>query len=139
MRTTLVALLLLLGAAGAAAAADTDGDGIADAQDRCPFFKDADQKDSDGDGIGDACQCGDANGDGRVDVSDIVAANDMIEGKRAASPLCDANRAGADEAQRCEATDIAAINAAIYGSCFPVCGRYPTPPAGKTACTGLKP
>jgi hypothetical protein len=131
MKTLLLGMILLLGAA--AAGSDADKDGIADAQDRCPAFADPDQKDANADGIGDACQCGDANGDGSVDVSDIVAANAMLVGKNPASPLCDANLAGG-----CETGDIASINAAIYGSCFPVCARYPTPPAGKTACTGVK-
>lgn len=37
---------------------DTDGDGVADAQDNCPSVANRDQRDSDGDGIGDACdQC----------------------------------------------------------------------------------
>jgi thrombospondin type 3 repeat protein len=137
MKTMLLGMLLLLGAIGAAY--DSDGDGIVDSQDRCPYFAAADQRDTDGDGVGDACQCGDANGDGRVDVSDIVAVSAMLDGRQAPSALCDANLVGADEQQRCETTDIAAINAAIYGSCFPVCGRYPTPPEGKTACTGAKP
>ena len=134
MKTWFVVVALLFCGA-TAAAQDSDGDGVVDAQDRCPYFAGSGQKDADGDGIGDACQCGDANGDGRVDVSDIVAAQSMLDGKTAVSPLCDANRAGADDKQRCENGDIAAINAAIYGSCFPVCGRYPTPPQGKTACT----
>ena len=34
---------------------DTDGDGIPDAIDNCPFTPNADQKDSNGNGIGDAC------------------------------------------------------------------------------------
>lgn len=39
---------------------DSDGDGIADAQDNCPNVANPDQKDSDGDGIGDACdRCAD--------------------------------------------------------------------------------
>lgn len=35
--------------------ADTDGDGIANASDNCPFVYNPDQKDSDGDGAGDLC------------------------------------------------------------------------------------
>ena len=39
-------------------ALDSDGDGVSDAADNCPFTANADQTDSDGDGIGDACDTG---------------------------------------------------------------------------------
>lgn len=51
---------------------DTDGDGIADAEDKCPSKADADQLDTDGDGLGDACDP-DANGDGQPDYPGDVA------------------------------------------------------------------
>jgi hypothetical protein len=138
MRALLIGLGLLLGVT--ATGSDSDGDGIADSQDRCPFFANASvQTDTDEDGVGDACQCGDANGDGHVDVSDIVAVNQMIEGSLPVSPLCDANNLGPDDRLRCEESDIRAINRAIYASCFPVCARYPRPPVGKTACAGDAP
>jgi len=35
---------------------DSDGDGVADSVDNCPFVYNPDQADSDGDGIGDACE-----------------------------------------------------------------------------------
>ncbi len=38
---------------------DSDGDGIPDVLDNCPFTPNSDQKDSDGNGIGDACQLDD--------------------------------------------------------------------------------
>jgi hypothetical protein len=123
-----------------ARAADADGDGIEDARDVCPLFANAsDQKDGDGDGVGDACECGDANGDGRVDVSDVVAADQMIRGETSVTDLCDANHSGTDDRLRCEASDLEAIQQAIFGTCFPVCARYPRPPEGKTACTGTRP
>lgn len=58
---------------------DTDGDGIADAQDNCPNKSNPDQKDTDGDGIGDVCDnCiatanpdqQDTDGDGKGDACD---------------------------------------------------------------------
>ncbi|MCW5892534.1 MAG: matrixin family metalloprotease [bacterium] len=36
---------------------DTDGDGLCDAEDRCPRLPNASQDDGDGDGVGDACSC----------------------------------------------------------------------------------
>ncbi len=52
--------------------ADSDGDGVANAADRCPFRADASQADAGGyevftpDGIGNACQCGDTDGNNAV-------------------------------------------------------------------------
>jgi hypothetical protein len=42
---------------------DSDGDGIPDEADVCPFVPDAAQRDTDGDGVGDACDL-DVDGDG---------------------------------------------------------------------------
>ncbi len=55
---------------------DTDGDGIPDETDNCPFVSNPDQEDDGGidssspDGIGNACQCGDVDGDGSVTGTD---------------------------------------------------------------------
>jgi hypothetical protein len=58
---------------------DGDGDGVADANDNCPNFANANQSDIGGigaaappDGIGDACQCGDVSGNGRVTTADAT-------------------------------------------------------------------
>jgi hypothetical protein len=51
---------------------DLDGDGFTDPVDNCPFTANADQSDDGGfattvpNGHGNACECGDANGSGRV-------------------------------------------------------------------------
>jgi hypothetical protein len=50
---------------------DGDADGIPDAADACPSFANATPlADTDADGIPDDCQCGDATGDGRLNVLD---------------------------------------------------------------------
>jgi len=66
---------------------DTDGDGILDPYDNCPYTANPDQKDSGGigtgsapDGIGDACQCGDVTGDGIVDISDKTILSRSLAG-----------------------------------------------------------
>jgi cysteine-rich repeat protein len=58
---------------------DTDGDGVCDPEDNCPYAANPGQEDTGGigassgpDGIGDACQCGDVNGNGRVTLADSV-------------------------------------------------------------------
>jgi hypothetical protein len=102
--------------------ADADFDGICDGEDRCPFHAARHNlADVDGDRRGDECECGDADGDGKVAVSDIVAINEMIFGRREPSPLCDAN--GDD---RCDVGDIVAANAGIFGRELH-CARHPAP------------
>jgi hypothetical protein len=39
-------------------------------EDNCPFVANADQKDTDDNGIGDVCECGDIDGNGRLNTSD---------------------------------------------------------------------
>ncbi len=72
------AFVFLLASEGPASAQDADGDGVPDASDNCVYTANADQLDVGGlhglspDGIGDACQCGDLNDDGNVDLRDLV-------------------------------------------------------------------
>jgi len=77
----------LVGFRVASLAPDSDGDGILDPYDNCPYTYNPDQKDSGGvgagsppDGIGDACQCGDVTGDGIVDLSDKTILSRSLAG-----------------------------------------------------------
>jgi uncharacterized repeat protein (TIGR03806 family) len=76
---------------------DSDGDGVADAADNCPRTANASQSDGGGvntstqDGVGDACQCGDVNGDHRLDVLDLPPIRDALA-KRTGPLSAGANR-----------------------------------------------
>lgn len=61
---------------------DTDGDSVGDSCDNCIFVENPDQTDGDGDQIGDACDfiCGDADGNGAVDIDDAVFVLEYIFG-----------------------------------------------------------
>ncbi len=73
-----IAVLVLCLAGFEARAQDTDGDGVLDAFDNCPFAANPFQEDSGGmldaapDGTGDACQCGDLDDDGDTDIVDLA-------------------------------------------------------------------
>jgi hypothetical protein len=63
---------------GRATPDDFDDDGVLNASDNCPWMPNAGQEDRGGiatalaDGTGDACQCGDADADGQVDILDAA-------------------------------------------------------------------
>ena len=65
---------------------DLDFDGVVDSEDNCPATSNPDQRDRGGigttepDGVGDACQNGDVNGDGIVDIEDVVVLRRGIVG-----------------------------------------------------------
>jgi len=59
---------------------DTDGDGVADAEDNCPAVSNPGQEDTDGDGVGDACNdAQDADGDEYADVLDNCPAVSNVD------------------------------------------------------------
>jgi hypothetical protein len=101
---------------------DTDGDGISNASDNCPTFANAQQLDGDSNGRGDDCECGDQDGNGRVNVSDLIAINLAIFNPGLATPLCDANGDGL-----CNVADIVAANRTIYVPRSSTCARQPVP------------
>jgi hypothetical protein len=74
---------------GVSAIADTDADGVLDTADNCLVVANADQTDSNADGQGDACECGDANGNGFIDVGDVSILQDCAVGAIACPALCD--------------------------------------------------
>lgn len=78
---------------------DTDDDGIGDTCDNCPDGYNPGQEDSTDNGVGDVCdfRCGDANGDGSVNVGDAVFLISYIfKGGAVPDPVCvgDANDDG---------------------------------------------
>jgi YD repeat-containing protein len=105
-----------------AVVADGDGDRLGNDEDNCPFFASADTADADADGRGNPCECGDQNGDGRVNVSDLIAINLAIFNPVLVTPLCDANNDG-----RCNVSDIISANIEIFSPNSSTCARQPAP------------
>jgi hypothetical protein len=104
-----------------AGSADGDADGVGNASDNCPVFANPSQADADGNGRGDACECGDQNGDGHVNVLDLVAINLAIFDPARVTPLCDAN--GDD---LCNVADSMAANVEIFSpGQTSTCARQP--------------
>jgi probable HAF family extracellular repeat protein len=100
---------------------DADCDGVLDTGDNCPVWANPEQDDTDENDIGDACECGDQNGDGTVNVTDILAINAAIFTPALATPLCDTN-----DDQNCDVQDILGVNGKIFGA-DAFCSRFPTP------------
>jgi hypothetical protein len=115
----LTAAVVVLALAGAALAQDVDGDGVSDAPDNCAAWPNPSQGDVDGNDIGDACECGDQNGDGTVNVSDVIAINAAIFNPWLQTPLCDTNNDGT-----CDVGDLLGAVAKIGGGTAH-CERYP--------------
>ena len=78
-------------------AVDTDGDGILDTNDACPNQPEDFDSFQDGDGCPEPCPGGDLNGDGRVDLRDlvlVVRAFGSRPGDRRWNPTADLNHNG---------------------------------------------
>jgi hypothetical protein len=103
---------------------DADCDGRANAVDLCPFYIEQNPAaDVDGNGRGNECECGDQNGDGRVNISDIVAINVAIFNPPLVTPLCDTNGDGL-----CNIVDIVGANVEIFSpGSTSICSRQPVP------------
>ncbi|MCP4994321.1 MAG: calcium-binding protein [Gammaproteobacteria bacterium] len=98
---------------------DSDGDGITDESDNCPFTSNSDQQDSGGlgitsvpDGVGDACQCGDVNNNGIVDYTDAVLIERYVLGL---PPGVDLDKCNINAGNSCDYTDAVLIQRAILG------------------------
>jgi hypothetical protein len=103
---------------------DTDGDTIPDQFDNCPFAPNTDQKDSGGintatpDGIGDACQCGDVNNDGIVNIADKTVYSRSLAGLSpygSVSAMPGFNRCDVNADGLCSLADNTVIARAIAG------------------------
>lgn len=119
--TLLCVFSIILGGAETASAQDADGDGVPDPSDNCVYTANPDQLDVGGlqgfsaDGIGDACQCGDLNDDGSVDLLDAVLYQRGLAGvtPTALSPdKCSVIGGRVD----CEPNDRRTLREAIIGS-----------------------
>ena len=117
----LIAVTALLPEVAHVQGADSDGDGVPAATDNCAVWPNPGQSDVDGNGIGDACECGDQDGNGRVDVRDLIAINLAIFEPVRITPLCDTN-----DDDLCNAADIVGANDRIFGRPA-YCSRHPSP------------
>ncbi|MBW2423564.1 MAG: thrombospondin type 3 repeat-containing protein [Deltaproteobacteria bacterium] len=108
---------------------DTDGDGVPNDQDNCPYRANADQLDAAGlgfssppDGIGDVCQCGDVTGEGQVNDTDATFIRRQALGLSAPLFLvpgnCDVTGEGL-----CNGTDATLIRHAAAGNVSALFGQ----------------
>jgi len=91
---------------------DFDEDGVCDEADNCPRLANADQLDTNEDGCGDVCQCGDADGNGVLNVADSRVINRCSVGEIPCEqlPLCDGNGDG-----QCNVADSRVVSRCVVG------------------------
>jgi len=92
---------------------DFDGDSACDVDDNCALIANVDQLDTNEDGVGDGCQCGDADGNGLLNVADTLLISRCSTGAIPCDGLllCDANGDGA-----CNVGDRRVISRCINGA-----------------------
>ena len=122
---------------------DSDGDGVPDSLDNCPYEPNPTQSDVGGlgaappDGIGDACQCGDVNDSGTITSSDATELN------RALLNLSPAFSVGGNAACTAAGVPATCCTGVGTGSCDPglgaaglgKCNVAATPTPGVPGCT----
>ena len=97
-------------------AVDTDGDGILDANDACPNQPEDFDSFQDSDGCPEPCPGGDVNGDGRVDLRDVVLVGRALgsrPGDRRWNPAADLNHNGR--------VDLGDLSIVVRSSLDPTC------------------
>jgi hypothetical protein len=125
---------------------DSDGDGMDDARDNCPWLPNPTQGDqwdvdeSGADGVGDSCQCGDLTEDGRLSPADLLLLRQSLTGNGALTPgetaACDLTPPEGN----CGLRDLTILRRSVYKAAraptlCPLAGR-PDPYSGLYAFTG---
>jgi hypothetical protein len=111
---------------------DSDGDGVDDPHDNCPYASNPSQGDADGDGIGDACDTrefrrGDVDASGKVDITDpITFLGNLFLGDPPALPCWKAADSNDD--------GLLDISDAVYTLRFLFVGGDPPPAPGAFSC-----
>jgi hypothetical protein len=105
---------------------DHDGDGVCDGDqqvgactsagpDNCPFVANNSQTNSDGYLAGDSCQCGNVDGTGGIDTTDLEAARAYVVGRTSVTPF-DLDLCDLDDDSACGISDLAILDRAVRGT-----------------------